>query len=437
MAVGVTREPVAPNPLLVAQGVARQPLSLADLPRPAQIAAGTPIQPLPLPATPAAALAQMIPEAMARQNSIAPLMASLASMVARPGALPEPVLRAALQVLGARMQIPPNGPTGQMIETAVAKSGVYLEATLAKGTPPSADLKAGLVALKGALATWLGANPAPVTAVQRVAPPLRGVPPRVEVVASQPLPEAPREAARLMHSQADAALSRVKLMQLASLPDADPIRTMPQELRTEVPFLVGQELVMAQFQVFRDGARRKSEGKRGWTMRFAINSAVTGEVGAEIGLLGRAVNVALWAAEPGTAADLAAALPELGPCARLPRPRARHHPCPLAATRSTEGRLRAIPGQQPMNEEPKKPAIAVALEYEPGTREAPRVVATGRGLVAERIVEIARESGVTIEGNPMLAEALSGVAIDDTIPHELYQAVAEVIGFVLRTQDRR
>jgi flagellar biosynthesis protein len=90
-----------------------------------------------------------------------------------------------------------------------------------------------------------------------------------------------------------------------------------------------------------------------------------------------------------------------------------------------------------MSEEPQKPAIAVALEYEFGTREAPKVVATGRGLVAEKIMAIARENGVTIEANPMLAEALSGVPLDDTIPHELYQAVAEVIGFVLRAQQRR
>jgi flagellar biosynthesis protein len=90
-----------------------------------------------------------------------------------------------------------------------------------------------------------------------------------------------------------------------------------------------------------------------------------------------------------------------------------------------------------MSEESKKPAIAVALEYEQGTREAPRVVASGRGHVAEKIMEIARESGVTIEANPMLAAALSSVPVDDTIPHELYQAVAEVIGFVLRAQQRR
>lgn len=89
-----------------------------------------------------------------------------------------------------------------------------------------------------------------------------------------------------------------------------------------------------------------------------------------------------------------------------------------------------------MSDDIKKPAIAVALEYETGTHDAPRVVATGRGLIAEKIMELARENGVTIEANPMLAEALSGVPIDETIPRELYAAVAEVIGFVLRAQRR-
>ncbi|WP_296579782.1 EscU/YscU/HrcU family type III secretion system export apparatus switch protein [Phreatobacter sp.] len=81
---------------------------------------------------------------------------------------------------------------------------------------------------------------------------------------------------------------------------------------------------------------------------------------------------------------------------------------------------------------PPRATIAVALEYEMGKDAAPRVTASGRGLVAEKIIATAREHGVAIEGNPLLAEALSGVAVDDHIPEELYRAVAEVIGFVLR-----
>lgn len=86
-----------------------------------------------------------------------------------------------------------------------------------------------------------------------------------------------------------------------------------------------------------------------------------------------------------------------------------------------------------MSDDDVKPrALAVALQYEKGSRDAPRVVAKGRGLVADRIVELAREKGIVIEANPVLAEALSGVELDETIPLELYEAVAIVIGYVLR-----
>ena len=87
-----------------------------------------------------------------------------------------------------------------------------------------------------------------------------------------------------------------------------------------------------------------------------------------------------------------------------------------------------------MSDEIKPRQLAVALDYDIGTHSAPVVVAKGRGHIAESILEIAREHGITVEANPMLAEALSGVEIDQSIPHELYAAVAEVIGFVLRTR---
>lgn len=75
---------------------------------------------------------------------------------------------------------------------------------------------------------------------------------------------------------------------------------------------------------------------------------------------------------------------------------------------------------------------AVALQYKHGVDAAPRVTAKGKGEVAERIIALAREHGVAIEGNASLAEALSHVEVDQQIPPELYRAVAEVIGFVLK-----
>jgi len=86
-----------------------------------------------------------------------------------------------------------------------------------------------------------------------------------------------------------------------------------------------------------------------------------------------------------------------------------------------------------MSDKPIDPtALAIALHYEKGSQEAPRVVAKGRGRIAEKIVALAEENGVIIETNPVLAEALSGVELDETIPVELYETMAVVIGYVLR-----
>jgi flagellar biosynthesis protein len=82
-----------------------------------------------------------------------------------------------------------------------------------------------------------------------------------------------------------------------------------------------------------------------------------------------------------------------------------------------------------------QPRVAVALQYDKG--HTPRVTAKGQGEVAERIISMAREHGVPIEDDPLLAQALSRIPLDDEIPEELYRAVAEVIGFVLRAARAR
>jgi flagellar biosynthesis protein len=76
--------------------------------------------------------------------------------------------------------------------------------------------------------------------------------------------------------------------------------------------------------------------------------------------------------------------------------------------------------------------VAVALEYD--FKGAPRVTAKGKGHVAEAIVALAKEHGVTIEENHVLAEALSQVELDEAIPEALYRAVADVLTFVLRAR---
>ncbi|MHB2166040.1 EscU/YscU/HrcU family type III secretion system export apparatus switch protein [Alsobacter sp. R-9] len=87
-----------------------------------------------------------------------------------------------------------------------------------------------------------------------------------------------------------------------------------------------------------------------------------------------------------------------------------------------------------MTAAPDPRRIAVALEYD--RMGAPRVTAKGRGATAERILDIAREHDIPLEEDPLLAEALARVPLDDEIPVELYRAVATVIGFILANQRR-
>jgi flagellar biosynthesis protein FlhB len=76
---------------------------------------------------------------------------------------------------------------------------------------------------------------------------------------------------------------------------------------------------------------------------------------------------------------------------------------------------------------------AVALEYRRQKHRAPVVVAKGRDLLAQRIREIARTSGVPIVENPPLARALhQGTEVGDTIPAPLFGAVAEILAYLIR-----
>ncbi|GAA5786473.1 hypothetical protein GCM10007860_05390 [Chitiniphilus shinanonensis] len=72
---------------------------------------------------------------------------------------------------------------------------------------------------------------------------------------------------------------------------------------------------------------------------------------------------------------------------------------------------------------------AVALAYQEGSG-SPRVVAKGQGIVAERIIEKAREAGVFVHESPELVAMLMQVDLDQRIPPQLYRAVAELLAFV-------
>jgi len=76
--------------------------------------------------------------------------------------------------------------------------------------------------------------------------------------------------------------------------------------------------------------------------------------------------------------------------------------------------------------------VAVALSYEGMEDKAPEIVASGRGAVAEQILQIAFEQGVRVREDADLAQVLSLMDVGDEIPVEAFAAVAEILTYVYR-----
>jgi len=80
---------------------------------------------------------------------------------------------------------------------------------------------------------------------------------------------------------------------------------------------------------------------------------------------------------------------------------------------------------------------AVALRYERYRDSAPKVVAKGKGIIAERIIEVAKQHGVYLKEDPTLVEVLSGLELYEEIPEELYKVVAEIFVLIYQAKQKR
>lgn len=274
----------------------------------APIPAGPAPQP---PTTSQAALAQMVQTSAQRQGSVAALTAAVTAIAGKV-ALPEPVARAAQQVLAGRLSL--NAPlNGATLQKAVLSSGIFQESALAASrAPDQTDMKSALLTLRQTLTNWLGQQAAPIAAAM-MAPPVRGGVLRARS-AHEPSgidPAAtPEEAGKMLLERTDAALSRMRLHQHASLPD--PTGKSVGDWSLDLPVLIGNHQTLLQMQIHRDGkGNAEQDGERGWQMRFALNLPALGEVGAHVSLRGEATGVMLWASEPETAAMLESELPQL------------------------------------------------------------------------------------------------------------------------------
>jgi hypothetical protein len=286
---------------------------------PAQVGAGASDLPsaiqlvLPRTALPAlAALPASVAEAAlgaaVRQTPLSP---ALAQLIAQSPELPGVARLASLRLNAA------SAPAGDDIERAIRQSGVLLEASLARGQAPAGDLKSLLLALKAAFAGAADPPPQP-------AKPNAGNGPRAGHDAGVPREPAPMrpsasapatpsvELARLV----EGAVERIKLNQLASLPEITGMRVTderPQSfhLTTTIPLathgldkpqtaaiglmIEHQPVPLAPDEIDAEDSGGEEAQDFPWKVRIALDLEETGPVQAEIGLRGQAVAVTLWA----------------------------------------------------------------------------------------------------------------------------------------------
>ncbi|NLM51483.1 MAG: flagellar biosynthesis protein FlhB [Firmicutes bacterium] len=81
----------------------------------------------------------------------------------------------------------------------------------------------------------------------------------------------------------------------------------------------------------------------------------------------------------------------------------------------------------------KKKLTAVALKYDQATTPVPTITASGRGRLAEKIVELAKKKQIPIQQNPPLAESLAQLPVGEEIPPDLYEAVAQILFYIMYT----
>lgn len=85
----------------------------------------------------------------------------------------------------------------------------------------------------------------------------------------------------------------------------------------------------------------------------------------------------------------------------------------------------------------RPPSVAIALRHGPHDARTPRVVASGRGHVAERILELAFAHGIKVREDADLAEILAAVEVGEQIPIAAFTAVAEILFHLYRANQQR
>lgn len=307
--------------------------------------------------TPRVLAGPLLGQAIGRQDSLAPLFANLRQLANGSVSLvlPRPLMQVVDQILAQAVPAERRPVTPLALQTAIARSGLFLEAREAlvpaqqagngdpppTSIPPQLDLKAGLRALKELLQPLVApeaAHAEPAEAA-RPAPPRSAAseayggnqeqqatrlaaPRRDGLLTPQPIAEPslgpaekPVVIAQTLLEQTEAALDRVKLAQFASLPAEGPRAEAQQSARwlTEIPLAFQTGTMIMPLQIERDPPQRGPGGAEGpiWRMRFALDVEPMGPLQGVVTLQGRAVGVSLWAEREETSQALRGAVPDL------------------------------------------------------------------------------------------------------------------------------
>ncbi len=291
--------------------------------------------------SPRAMAGPLLGPALARQDSLAPLLANLRAVANGAVALtlPRPLLALADRVLARALPVERKALTGPVLQAAVQTSGLFLEANRAQGAPapPQADLKGALQTLRDHLlplaqaASWpeagrAGSLPASSAAsaqtpggdvAAKPTPPRRDGAPMPQPIAEPTLSagDKPLTVVGTLLEQTQAAIDRITLSQYASLPaeGTRPEAQQGQRWLTEIPLAFHNGAAMLPLQIEREPPRREVDAAAGplWRVRFALDVEPLGPLQGVVTLQGRSVGITLWAEREDTSRLLRGASPGL------------------------------------------------------------------------------------------------------------------------------
>ncbi|MDP3318283.1 MAG: flagellar hook-length control protein FliK [Bosea sp. (in: a-proteobacteria)] len=330
MAPGAPMAAATPNPVVgpipSAAGAAASSDAMSGSNRPVAARA----DPTAGAASPRAMAGPLLGPALARQDSLAPLLANLRAVADGAVALtlPRPLLALADRVLLRALPVERKALTGPVLQGAMQNSGLFHEAHLARGAPaqPQTDLKGALQTLRDHLLPLVQAASSPTTSKAvsvpaslaasaqplggdtpaKTAPPRRDGAPVPQPIAEPTLSAGDKPITILgtLLDQTEAAIDRITLSQYASLP-AEGARAEAQQGQrwlTEIPLAFHNGTAILPLQVEREPPRREVDAAAGplWRVRFALDVEPLGPLQGIVTLQGRSVGITLWAEREDT-----------------------------------------------------------------------------------------------------------------------------------------